>query len=81
MNFFIESTVYRPLHILLVTFPIAWMPTLSTAHDGESPTHYVADAGIDEGSCDTVESPCKTLDYALTQAEKGDTVLVAEGNY
>src|SRR5918994_1729461 len=51
------------------------------AHEGETPIHYVAENGEDVGACDQPSTPCRTIEYALTQAQKGDQVLVAAGSY
>jgi choice-of-anchor B domain-containing protein len=51
------------------------------AHEGETPIHYVAENGEDVGACDHPSTPCRTIEYALTQAQKGDQVLVAAGSY
>lgn len=53
----------------------------SRAHEGETPQHYVATSGEDVGECTSAEKPCRTIEYALRHAEKGDAVLVAEGSY
>lgn len=41
-------------------------------------TRYVLDAGgVDAGSCLHDQNPCRTVSYALAQAEAGDTIRVA----
>ena len=39
-------------------------------------TLYVSQTGLDSGSC-TVEAPCATVSYALTQAASGATIEVS----
>ncbi len=40
-----------------------------------------AASGADTGGCAVQASPCKTITYAMTQAEAGDAIQVAPGNY
>jgi hypothetical protein len=48
----------------------------------DSGTLYVDGAtGSDDSNCIDSESPCATIGYAITQAKKGDEILVAEGTY
>lgn len=49
------------------------------ADDGKP--RYVASSGADTGDCRNRFRPCRTLDYAIAQAGKGDLVRVAEGQY
>jgi len=51
------------------------------AHAEHDKARYVAESGKDEGRCDQIASPCKTIAYAARQAGKGDRILVAEGRY
>ena len=53
--------------------------TSPLAHTG-MPRH-VSESGRDTGDCSTVERPCASISYALTQARQGDVVLVASGTY
>ena len=66
---------------LAVLLGSAFLPFEAAAHEGETPVHYVAESGEDAGSCDHPSTPCRTIEYALTKADKGDEVLVAEGSY
>lgn len=56
-------------------------PSVVFAHAEHDKARYVAETGKDEGRCDQIESPCKTIAYAAKQAGKGDRILVAEGRY
>lgn len=47
----------------------------------EGKPRYVAGAGRDSGDCRNRFRPCRSLSYAIAQAGKGDSVLVAEGEY
>ena len=50
-----------------------------TASAAPSATRYVSPAGADNGGCTT--TPCKTIGYAVGQANAGDTISVAAGTY
>ncbi len=45
------------------------------------PGRYVATTGTDTGDCSSNVSPCLTINYAVGQADPGDTVFVAAGSY
>jgi len=51
------------------------------AHAEHDKARFVANMGIDQGSCDNRFRPCKTVTYAAQKANKGDTILVAQGQY
>ena len=53
----------------------------ATAHDGKSPLRFVAEQGVDQGDCSSIERPCETIDYALGVAKKGDEIRVSAGIY
>jgi nitrous oxidase accessory protein NosD len=42
-------------------------------------TRHVSTSGTDTGTC--ITSPCRTIGYAIAQANAGDTVSVASGTY
>jgi parallel beta-helix repeat protein len=46
----------------------------------DSRTRYVSPSGADVGSC-TQSSPCRTINYAVGQANAGDVISVARGVY
>src|SRR2546430_4400941 len=46
----------------------------------DSRTRYVSPSGADVGSC-TQSSPCRTINYAVAQANSGDAISVARGVY
>jgi len=50
------------------------------AHD-EYHDRYVHTGGSDTGDCKKASAPCATIEYALTQAQKGESVRVAKGTY
>ena len=51
------------------------------AHEGPTPVHYVSEDGVDRGDCSTAAEPCRTLLYALGEADKGDEVRIASGTF
>ncbi|MFT6270487.1 MAG: choice-of-anchor B domain-containing protein [Alphaproteobacteria bacterium] len=51
------------------------------AHSEADKARFVAQSGLDAGRCNNRFRPCKTIGYAVIQANKGDTILVAEGSY
>lgn len=51
------------------------------AHAEHDKARYVAETGRDQGRCDQLAMPCKSIAYAAKQAGKGDRILVAEGRY
>ncbi len=56
-------------------------PTIVSGHSEKDKARYVAAGGADTGRCDNVLRPCASIAYAVRQANKGDRVLVAEGEY
>ena len=42
---------------------------------------YVATSGTDSGACNVLATPCKTITYAIAQANPYDTIHVAAGTY
>ncbi|WP_394227534.1 choice-of-anchor B family protein [Pseudoalteromonas spongiae] len=51
------------------------------AHTEHDKARYVTENGIDKGDCNNPVRPCKSIAYAVSQASKGDKVLVASGQY
>lgn len=51
------------------------------AHSEHDKARFVSPLGKNEGKCDNVLRPCKSIAYAVQQANKGDKVLVASGEY
>jgi len=51
------------------------------AHSEHDKARFVATNGTDDGSCDNVLRPCRSIAYAVSQANKGDRILVASGDY
>ena len=70
------STILCTAVVTLITFDSdrAW------AHENYY-DRYVHTGGVDDGDCSDAKAPCKTIDYALKYAQKGEAVRVAEGTY
>ncbi len=51
------------------------------AHSEHDKARFVAETGKNIGKCDQVLRPCKTIAYAVQQANKGDKILVSAGEY
>ncbi len=54
---------------------------IASAHSEHDKARFVAQSGKDAGKCDQVLRPCKTIAYAVNQANKGDKILVSSGVY
>lgn len=55
-------------------------PTSARAAPTATSRYVSAAAGTDTGEC-TYDAPCRTVQYALTQANPGDTLIIASGTY
>ena len=51
------------------------------SHAEHDKARYVATNGVDQGNCNNPVRPCKSISYAVSQASKGDKVLVSAGQY
>ena len=51
------------------------------AHAEHDKSRFVANTGEDTNSCSNRFRPCKTVTYAAKRANKGDTILVSQGEY
>ena len=56
-------------------------PGLAFGHGQHEVPRHVAEQGRDAGDCVLPVRPCRTIQYALSLAGKGDRVLVAAGTY
>ncbi|MCW8880385.1 MAG: choice-of-anchor B family protein [Kangiellaceae bacterium] len=59
----------------------ACLSMTSYSHTEHDKARFVADNGQDVGYCDNALRPCKSIEYAVQHANKGDKVLVAAGKY
>jgi choice-of-anchor B domain-containing protein len=67
--------------ICFIMMVITGMSQDVLAHAEHDKARFVATNGLDQGLCNNRFRPCKTISYALQQANKGDKVLVAQGQY
>jgi hypothetical protein len=44
-------------------------------------TRYVATTGTDSGACTNQASPCRTINYGISQMSGGDTLIIGNGTY
>ena len=58
-----------------------FIPSIANAHTEHDKARFVATNGVDKGDCNNPVRPCKSITYAVSQANKGDKVLVASGEY
>jgi choice-of-anchor B domain-containing protein len=72
-----SSKRYR---LLLGAAALATTPALA-AHDDEIGARYVETTGTNASDCLDHDVPCRSIQYALAQAEPGNTVKVAAGIY
>jgi choice-of-anchor B domain-containing protein len=49
--------------------------------DGDEPPLYVTPKGVDQGACQDVAAPCRTLGYALKRVGKHGQIRVTEGSF
>jgi choice-of-anchor B domain-containing protein len=54
---------------------------LTQAHDDLVGTRYVAPSGVNQGSCESRDRPCRTLSYAMAVAHQGDAIKIGGGIY
>jgi len=71
--------LYFTLPLMVILFCVPSPDAL--AHSEHDKARFVSPTGKDEGKCDNVLRPCKSIAYAVQQANKGDKVLVASGKY
>ena len=67
--------------LALAALLLSLIPAQVSAHAEHDKARFVAPDGSDIGRCDKPLRPCKTIAYAVQQANKGDKVLVAAGHY
>ncbi|MDP7591654.1 MAG: choice-of-anchor B family protein [Litorilituus sp.] len=53
----------------------------SYGHSEHDKSRFVSPNGHDTGRCNNVLRPCRTIAYAVSQANKGDKVLVSAGRF
>ncbi len=71
----------RRCSAILLTFVMAVYSSSLAAHADHDKARFVSASGVDSGKCDDAAQPCKTVNYAGLQSNKGDTIRMAAGNY
>ncbi|WP_018692733.1 choice-of-anchor B family protein [Algicola sagamiensis] len=66
---------------LTAVLPLIFFTPNILAHSEHGKPKYVAPDGIDKGNCAQAETPCKTIQYAVTKANKGDRIILSAGTY
>ena len=68
---------------ILISLVLAsyFIPNSVNAHTEHDKARFVATNGVDKGNCNNPVRPCQSISYAVSQASKGDKVLVAGGQY
>ena len=69
------------LGICLFCLPLALAAGPVLAHSDSEPPLYVAEEGVDSGSCQDAAQPCRSIRYAVSRLGKGGEVRVASGSY
>lgn len=70
----------RPIHVLSTLMLLALIRPADAHSDLDKPM-FVTTGGEDAGRCQDIGAPCASIDYALTQAGKGNRIRVATGRY
>lgn len=67
---------------LLLVLAALFLATIAAAAAApQATTRYVALSGTNAGNCSNPAAPCRTIQYAHSQASSGDTIQVAGGVY
>lgn len=64
--------------LVIVAAALAGFPAIASGATTRS--EYVSESGTNTGNC-TKRSPCKTINYAISRATRGETIHVAKGTY
>jgi choice-of-anchor B domain-containing protein len=70
-----------PIGIALISISFLMFSLNVSAHSEHDKSRFVATNGTNNSRCDNVLRPCETIAYAVSQANKGDKVLVASGDF
>ncbi len=70
----------RVIRVATISLLVALCPP-GLVHADDGLLRYVAREGDDSGDCTLPVRPCRTIEYALSQAGKGDEVRVGGGIY
>ena len=67
--------------IFVIALGVIFISDNALGHADHDKARFVSPYGSDIGKCDDPEKPCKTVSYAGLKSNKGDKVLLSEGNY
>ena len=67
--------------IFVIALGFIFISDNALGHADHDKARFVSPDGSDIGKCDIPEKPCKTVSYAGVKSNKGDRILLAEGNY
>jgi len=70
-----------PIGIAILSISSLILSSNTFAHSEHDKSRFVSDTGVDKERCDNALRPCRTIAYAVSQANKGDKVLVASGEF
>jgi choice-of-anchor B domain-containing protein len=81
----VERSIFmRNCFVIVVCFLI-WNQGFNTpfvkSHSEADKARFVSENGADTSDCNNRFRPCQSISYAVTRANKGDKILVAEGSY
>ncbi|KXJ58297.1 MAG: Na-Ca exchanger/integrin-beta4 [Alteromonas sp. Nap_26] len=71
----------KVLNLLPIVLLLAFTSQDTFAHTDHDKARFVAVDGVDQGKCDNRFRPCQSIAFAARQANKGDKILVATGEY
>jgi choice-of-anchor B domain-containing protein len=72
---------HSPIIILLIASCLCLTCSDTFAHGNAEKPLFVAENGVDAGDCVDPDSPCATINFALTRVGKGGQIRVTEGTY
>ena len=75
------KTIRSGLILVVAGFMASFYSVSGLTHADHDKARYVSADGMDVGKCDDPAQPCKTVNYAGLQSNKGDTIRMAAGNY
>ena len=70
-----------PIGMAIISISSLMLSTNTFAHSEHDKSRFVATQGVDKDRCDNVLRPCRSIAYAVSQANKGDKVLVGSGEF
>jgi choice-of-anchor B domain-containing protein len=81
MNLQMKMLPLNLSYCLLLSISLSGFSPDILAHAEHDRARFVAATGQDSGRCDSPVRACRSIAYAVKQANKGDKVLVASGEY